>query len=174
MAGILPNSWEEEHSDDPDAVQPKYSLPWTYFKFITKFTNMLDFVTSILPLILIDSPDTASSQFIRVLRLLRVARLIKLLSLLNNSDVATSLISETMYQAATMLSVFLFFVLVSIVFFGCLIYFFEAGTYTVNSTYPHGAYLREKVDEDGQEVTPFSSIAIGMYWAIGQVTGTGR
>ena len=106
--------------------------------------------------------------------MLRVTRILKLLSLLNNADVATSLISETMREATTMLSVFLFFVVIVIVFFGCLVYLIESGTYTVNSTYPNGAYLRRTHDDVGLEITPFLSIPVGIYWAIGQVTGTGN
>jgi hypothetical protein len=61
---------------------------------------------------------------------------------MNNVDVAMELISETLRQSTLLLSVFMFFVMIVIVLFGCVIYLCEGGTFTVTSDYPMGAYLR--------------------------------
>ena len=115
-------------------------------------------------------------RFLHILPLLRVVkvlRLMRLLSFLKNVDVARDLICETLKQSALILSVFLFFVMVIIILFGCLIYLCEGGTYTVNSDYPRGAYLRMSNTGSGLEATPFNSIATGMYWVISTGAGSG-
>ena len=116
------------------------------------------------------------NRFLHILPLLRVVkvlRLIRLLSFLKNVDVARDLICETLKQSALILSVFLFFVMVIIILFGCLIYLCEGGTYTVNSDYPKGAYLRMTNTGRSLEPTPFNSIATGMYWVISTGAGSG-
>ena len=55
-----------------------------------------------------------------------------------------------------------------------LILLVENGTLIVNENYPNGAYLRNNVDGSDYEVTPFTSIPIGIYWAIGTVAGSGN
>lgn len=119
-------------------------------------------------------PD--QNKFLYVLPLLRVVkvlRLMRLLSFLKNVDVARDLIFEALKQSALILSVFLFFVVVIIILFGCLIYLCEGGTYTVNSEYPRGAYLRMANTGRSLEATPFNSIATGMYWVISTGAGSG-
>jgi hypothetical protein len=66
---------------------------------------------------------------------------------MKNVDVAMELISETLRQSTLLLSVFMFFVMIVIVLFGCVIYLCEGGTFTVNSDYPMGAYLRYSFDD---------------------------
>jgi Ion transport protein len=121
-------------------------------------------------------PYPDQNKFLYVLPLLRVVkvlRLMRLLSFLKNVDVARDLIFEALKQSALILSVFLFFVVVIIILFGCLIYLCEGGTYTVNSEYPRGAYLRMANTGRGLEATPFNSIATGMYWVISTGAGSG-
>ena len=116
------------------------------------------------------------SSFIRVLRLLRlvrVLRLLRLLSFMKNVDVARELITETLRQSTLILSVFMFFVFIIIILFGCLIFLCESGTFTVNSDYPKGAYLRYDNTGFNLQVSPFDSIPTGMYWVIGTATGAG-
>lgn len=122
------------------------------------------------------SPD-GQDRFVRVLQLLRVVRILRLLRLLSfmkNVDVAKGLIMETLRQSAFILSVFLFFVMIIITLFGCLIYLCEGGKYTITSEYPNGAYLRLSNTGRDLEPTPFDSIPTGMYWVIGTATGAGK
>ena len=76
------------------------------------------------------------------------------------------LIGMTLRNSSQVLIVFLFFVMIIIILFGCVIYLCESGTYTVNNDYPEGAYLRVTSDGAGLEVTPFNSIPTSMYWVI--------
>lgn len=121
--------------------------------------------------------SNGQDKFVRVLQLLRVVRILRLLRLLSfmkNVDVAKGLITETLRQSAFILSVFLFFVMIIITLFGCLIYLCEGGTYTITDDYPNGAYLRLSNTGRDLEPTPFDSIPTGMYWVIGTATGAGK
>lgn len=93
---------------------------------------------------------------------------------MKNVDVARELISETLRQSALILSVFMFFVTIIIILFGCIIYLCEGGTFTVNSDYPHGAYLRLDQAGNGLQISPFDSIPTGMYWVISTASGAGE
>ena len=81
----------------------------------------------------------------------------------------TQLVIETLSSAWPVLAVFLFFSFMIIVLFGSIMYFVEAGTYTINTQYPTGAYIRLAVDRQATEVTPFTSIGAAFYYVI--VTG---
>ena len=75
---------------------------------------------------------SAKTQFLRILRLLRiirVLRLLRLLTVLEKVDVAADLIAETMRQSLLLLTVFMFFVLMYIALFGCLIFLLEQGIF---------------------------------------------
>ena len=157
---------------DPTIAQPIYSLPYTVFKFMTKFTNLID-LAAILPTYVEMIVVTSDSNLV-ILRLFRVVRLFRLLSFLKNANAAADLIKETMVQATTLLGVFLFFVIIIIIFFGFLIYLVESGTFTVNQDYPNGAYLRPTYDGTGMSVSPFKDIPIGIYWAISTASGSGE
>ena len=108
------------------------------------------------------------------MQIIRVLRLLRLMSFMKNVDVARGLISETLRQSALILSVFLFFVMIIVILFGCLIYFCERGTFTVDSEYPDGAYLRQSSDGRDMLPSPFGSIATGIYWVVGTATGAGE
>jgi Ion transport protein len=176
VAGILPRTWERAHREDPHAEQPKYSAWYTMFKFFFQFKNLID-VASIVPAyIAMEMPGSGNSGFLRILRLMRfirVLRLLRFLSFLKNVDVASELIIETISGASLLLSVFMFFVMVVVILFGCLIYLAEGGTFTVNSEYPDGAYLRTNWDGTVSQ-TPFTSVSVGIYWSISSATGNGE
>jgi Ion transport protein len=173
----LPFGWERKHKDDPHAEQPKYSPWYSMVKFIFQLRNMID-LAAILPFyVVMGTPqnDSSSSGFVRVLRLLRflrVLRLLRLISFLKNVDVASELILETLSGASLLLSVFMFFVMVVVILYGCVIYLVEGGTFMVTSDYPNGAYLRTNWDGTVSE-TPFTSVAVGIYWSISAATGNG-
>lgn len=83
---------------------------------------------------------SAKTQFLRILRLLRiirVLRLLRLLTVLEKVDVAADLIAETMRQSLLLLTVFLFFVVMYIALFGCLIFLLEQGTVCLFPLHPH-------------------------------------
>jgi hypothetical protein len=98
--------------------------------------------------------------------------LFRLLTFLKNVDVAMELIWVTLRQSTLMLTVSTCFSLTVFVLFGCLVYVVEQGTFTVNATYPNGAYLKPNDDGTGTTVSNILSAVQGLYWAI--LTGTGN
>ena len=174
VAGILPSTWEDDHLDEPNAEQPKYSHIVQVFKYFIKFRNLID-LCSVIPIFVINTHNIGEDSYgWKIIQLLRVLRLVRLMSLIKNADVAMHLISETVTQATVLLSVFLFCALVTIIFFGCLIYLVEGGHYTVDSSYPEGAYLRFSDRSNQMEISPFTSIDVGIYWAITTACGAGK
>jgi Ion transport protein len=176
VAGILPRAWERAHRDDPHAEQPKYSPWYSVMKFMLQFKNVVDIASIVPAYIAMQMPGSSNSGFLRILRLMRfirVLRLLRFLSFLRNVDVASELIIETLSGASLLLSVFMFFVMVVVILFGCLIYLAEGGTFTVNSDYPDGAYLRTNWDGTMSE-SPFKSVSVGIYWSISVATGDGE
>ena len=127
VAGVIPSNWKQT---DPEVSMPVYSPWYQTFKFIFRFKNLVD-LASILPSYSSYFSDSnTNTNFVRTLRLLRlvrVLRLMKLMSFLKNVDVAIDLILATLTQASLMLSVFLFFVMIIVILFGCLIYLAEQG-----------------------------------------------
>ena len=173
VAGILPSDWETLNAGNSKALQPHFHPIWAILKYMSKPLNVID-LASILPLyISLFSNQGESSSYVRVLRLFRLARVLRLLKLLGNlqnADVAAEIIFETIRNASTLLSVFLFFLLITILLFGCIVYLVEGGEFTVNRNFPNGAYLQYGSDT---EESRFSHIGSGIYWAVGTITGTG-
>ena len=76
------------------------------------------------------APNGNQTGFLRVLRLFRIIkilRMLRLLSVLKNVDVAAQIIWATLSQGSLILSVFIFFVIIFVLFFGCIIYLAEQG-----------------------------------------------
>jgi hypothetical protein len=167
IARVLPANWKVEHGwDDP---QPKYP-PYLFIpKYMLRIPNIIDLL-AIAPyyfsLVQGKGGGGSFARVLRLFRLVRVLRLLKALTFLKNVDVTISMIAMTMRNASQVLFVFLFFVLIIILLFGCLMFMAEQGTYTVNNDYPLGAYLRPNPDKTGVEVTPFDSIPTAMYWVV--------
>jgi hypothetical protein len=141
IAGVLPASWEKLKKVKPNLEMPTYSAPYQMFKFVWQFKNLIDLASIFPSYVKYFTAQSAQSNFVRTLRLLRLVRILRLLRLmafLKNVDVAMDLIWATLEQSSLMLSVFMFFVMVVVVLFGCLFYIAEQGEFTVNETYPNG------------------------------------
>eukprot|EP00854_Cymbomonas_tetramitiformis_P004744 gene4744-5801_t len=80
------------------------------------------------------------------------------------------LFARVMINSAPAMYILIFFSLLGMVLFGSMIFFAEAGTWTVNAEFPHGAYLRQNLLDNGEEETPFSSIPASFWWVL--VTST--
>jgi len=78
-----------------------------------------------------------------------------------------------MKMSAPVLALMTFITFLLMIFFGSVIVYAEGGTYTVNDAFPHGAYLRTNPVTTLDEITPFSSVPIGIYWTILMLTTTG-
>ena len=135
IAGVMPADIEEQVMNDPTVPIPQYSVGYQTFKYFMRFRNLVD-VASFLPFYVQygigNLPPTNFIRTLRLLRIIRVLRLLKLLSFLKNVNVMVDLIIATMVQSYLLLSVFLFFVFIIIILFGCLIFIAEQGDFTVN------------------------------------------
>ena len=104
------------------------------FRFIMKFKNLIDLASICPTYFALFLQGSAKTQFLRILRLLRiirVLRLLRLLTILEKVDVAADLIAETMRQSLLLLTVFMFFVVMYIALFGCLIFLLEQGMFAL-------------------------------------------
>jgi hypothetical protein len=169
IAGVTSSEWENEHRLNPKLEQPKYSAWSQSVIFFWKINNMIDFASIFPCYIKYFTSAHVSTNFVRALRLfrlVRVLRLLKLIAFLKNVDVAVELIFLTLSQSTLMLSVFMFFIAVILILFGCLQYMAQQGTFTVNQNYPNGAYLVPTDDLTGLKVrsfhprSPLSTIAL--------------
>jgi hypothetical protein len=166
-ARILPHGWEKHHStSDP---LPEYPLLVKYLKFVFSLSNLVD-VVSFLPYLvqLVSSRGVANgNNFIRICRIVRVFRILNRHSEVN---MMVMLIGKTVRKSFLPLVVLLLISLLVSVFFGSVMFAFEAGEFTVSKEYPDGEYLRSSYRSMFPVVTPFNSIGISMYYAITTVT----
>ena len=170
MAGVEPTD-DEEETPQGHAFAPWYQT----YRYFWRLKNLIDLAAIFPSYMQYFSSAGASTYFMRILRLLRlvrVLRLFRLLTFLKNVDVAFDLIVATLRQAQLLLSVFTFFAFIYVVVMGCLMYLTEQGTFTVNTQYPNGAYLKPNDDGTGTTVSNIFSAVQGLYWAI--LTGTGN
>eukprot|EP00854_Cymbomonas_tetramitiformis_P011737 gene11737-13861_t len=100
--------------------------------------------------------------FLRVVRLARVFRVFKM----GKYNEGMQLFGRVMIMSSPALSLLLFFSLISMVVFGSMVYFAEAGEWTVNDQYPDGEYLRPDITHTDEEPTPFKSIPDSFWWVI--------
>lgn len=100
--------------------------------------------------------------FLRVVRLARVFRVFKM----GKYNEGMQLFGRVMVMSSPALSLLLFFSMISMVVFGSMVFFAEAGEWTVNDQYPDGAYLRPDITHTDEEPTPFKSIPDSFWWVI--------
>ena len=181
-AGVLPPGWEERNlTAKVKEIMPKYSPAVQIRKYILRIPNLIDFC-AIMPYYLHLIMPTGGGAFMRVLRLfrlVRVLRLLKALSFLKNVDVTLALIGITIERSSQTLIVFMFFVMIMCILFGCIIFMVEQGTFAVNTDYPMGAFLTPTPDKTSFVESAFISVPAGMFWSFGPdvfppVTDAGR
>ena len=118
--------------------------------------NVVDLI-AIVPFYIEYATDSADSiEIIRILRLVRIMRIFKI----GKYNEGVQLIARTVKKSLPALSLLLFFSSLGVILFGCLIYFAEQGTFTVNDDYPSGRYLRPDVLNEDKEISPYSSILV--------------
>ena len=170
IAMKLKNTTKTGTAKHDERVKERLDMKW-YVKVISYgFTimNLID-IAAILPFYIERfSESKASVSFIRILRLARVFRIFKM----GKSSTGVRIIIKTMKKASAALAIVMFFIPLGIIFFGSLIYLFEGGTYTVDSEYPDGAYVRGGFWGVSEE-SPYTGIPASMYWAVVTSTTTG-
>eukprot|EP00603_Paraphysomonas_imperforata_P001805 CAMPEP_0114434862 /NCGR_PEP_ID=MMETSP0103-20121206/12499_1 /TAXON_ID=37642 ORGANISM="Paraphysomonas imperforata, Strain PA2" /NCGR_SAMPLE_ID=MMETSP0103 /ASSEMBLY_ACC=CAM_ASM_000201 /LENGTH=482 /DNA_ID=CAMNT_0001604801 /DNA_START=516 /DNA_END=1967 /DNA_ORIENTATION=- len=168
LAGIIPNYFDILNAN---AIMPTptYSVGTTIWRYMTIPMNVIDLV-AILPFyVAYFSTSGSSVSIIRILRLVRVLRVFKIGGMGNGM----TLMSNAMMNSLSAMGILLFFTVLGVILFGSIIFFLEAGKFTVNDDFPEGAFLRWDVLHSGKEESPFSSILVSCYWAMVTFTTVG-
>lgn len=137
--------------------------------FIIKPMNLIDFVAIIPWFLSFTAIDSTSVTIVRVLRLGRILRILRV----GKDSEWLIIMVLSVYRSLPALGSLLFFSAFSNVIFGCIIFFFEQGTFQVDGThYPDGWYMR--VDLLGNlERSPFESIPLSIYYSVVSSTTVG-
>ncbi|MEN9387606.1 MAG: hypothetical protein RLZZ255_582 [Cyanobacteriota bacterium] len=113
--------------------------------YARSFFGLVDLVSSLPPLLTLGIPAGQSLLIVRVLRLLRVFRILKLGSYLNEAQ----LLRQALMASRRKISVFLLTIVALVVLIGTLMYVIEG------------------------ERSGFTSIPVGIYWAVVTITTVG-
>ena len=115
------------------------------WRYGRSFFGLVDLVSSLPPLLTLGIPAAQSLLIVRVLRLLRVFRILKLGSYLDEAEI----LRQALIASRRKISVFLLTIVALVVLIGTLMYVIEG------------------------ERSGFSSIPVGIYWAIVTITTVG-
>ncbi|QVV67348.1 ion transporter [Synechococcus sp. LA31] len=115
------------------------------WRYARSFFGLVDLVSSLPPLLTLGIPAAQSLLIVRVLRLLRVFRILKLGSYLDEAEV----LRQALIASRRKISVFLLTIVALVVLIGTLMYVIEG------------------------ERSGFTSIPVGIYWAIVTITTVG-
>lgn len=148
---------------------PEYTWYHKLWKYGTKPFNIIDLVAIAPYYISFGAKVGSSFVILRVLRLIRVFRILKS----KNVRTGLKIIQKALMASVPALSILSFLTLLLVLLFGSLIYFFEGGDFTVDESFPEGAYVRWNVNHSEKEESPFSSILLSIYWAVVTATTVG-
>ena len=179
LAGILPRDWNEQEmllsesviKEKDDATlhdPPPHSWYYQILLYGIKFYNFIDLI-SIAPYYISYVHPVPSLVFLRILRLTRVVTLLKV----SATEKYTNLLKRSISLSVPLLIPLAFYVSLLMVFFGCLMYLSEKGTFEVSELYPDGAYVRPDVSGFSREESPFQSIPDGIYFVVITATTIG-
>lgn len=112
-----------------------YSLkhPW---KYIFSFYGIIDFVSIFPAYLSILIPTTSTLSVLRILRALRVFRVLKLQRFIDESNSLLTALKRSTYK----ILIFMFFVYITAVILGALVYMFENGHNPQFDSIPRGIY----------------------------------
>uniref|UniRef100_A0A7S3Z8B0 Ion transport domain-containing protein n=1 Tax=Lotharella globosa TaxID=91324 RepID=A0A7S3Z8B0_9EUKA len=126
--------------------------------------NIIDFL-AIAPFFIIEFSGAKGGAGFQVLRVLRLTRAFRVFKLGKYSE-GLLLFYKVIAKSASALYLLFFFMLISTVVFGSMIYYAERGTWDEELGY----YTRPDLYGDGKERSPFTSIPRSFWWVI--VTST--
>ena len=149
------------------------------FNFIISPFNLIDLL-SFLPSWVELFLDDTHSPALAIMRLLRATRVLRVFKLLEYNSVSR-LFARVMLRSGSALSVIFIFTLLSMVFFGTGLWFFEQGDWfpqgndflTKIGIKERGAYLRLEPDGVTWTLSPFASIPDAFWWVVVTVTTVG-
>ncbi|KAK3257314.1 hypothetical protein CYMTET_33594 [Cymbomonas tetramitiformis] len=132
--------------------------------------NVID-LAAILPFYIELSLGAGSGGFgfLRVVRLARIFRVFKM----GKYNEGMKMFAGVMIESLQAMTLLFFFLAISLVVFGSMIYFAEAGTWTVSAEYPDGVYLRPDITHTSDEISPFKSIPDSFWWVMVTVSSVG-
>jgi hypothetical protein len=177
---IIPSWWDEIESKKPmneRLEEPSYGPLEKIIRYVFNTSSIID-ITATIPYFAIilanqfEKPGSpiwtygTTGSTIMAVRIARCFRLLKVLDVHPQGSPKLSIIINTVYDSASSLFILLGFVFISAITFGSLIYAFEKGNFEVTNEYPNGAYFRLDLYGMENELSPFSSLGVCMYWAI--------
>jgi hypothetical protein len=144
-----------------EEVDHVYSWYYQTILYIHQPVNIIDIV-AILPLFFeFGNVQGESLTFIRVLRLARILRILKL----GKRSEGVQLLINTIMSSISALTILAFFLTIGVIFLSAILYYFESGTFEVNSTYVGGTYMLRTVYGEDLKST-FISIPVTIYYTI--------
>jgi len=162
-------------TEDADAIPLQQRLKKT-LDFVIDPLNVLDLL-AIIPFYLEFAFDSQGGGFgaARVFRLARIFRVFKL----GKTNDGMKMFMRVMSQSYNALRIILFFLLLSMILFGCIIFEVEKGEWVSNGraagldSCDHGCYVRRTTDQTGYEISPFTDIPISFWWVLVTQTTVG-
>jgi voltage-gated potassium channel Kch len=149
-------------------ADPKMTPLESMYYLVFSFEGAIDLV-SIIPfyVLLATGNNGSSTSFVRVCRIFRIFKVIK-----SYGGIIT-VFKRTFVESTDALIVMATIILVTQILFACILFAFEAGTYTIDADHQEGAWLRKVAGTGEYSASPFDSIPTGMYWAIVTLTTVG-
>ena len=183
VANLVPSKWDATErmqavlEKREISLDPKPFKTWYHFyKYAFSWNNLID-VVSIIPfyITLGEGGGSAgtSTSFLRVARLFRILRIVRLG---DPKSPTLGILTATITKSAEALAYNVFFFILVIIVFGSIIFLIEQGKFMVvediASGWEDGKFIRTSIS-GSQEISPFKSVAGGMYWAAVTLTTLG-
>lgn len=157
-------------------------------RYVKHPLNIIDLI-AILPFYLTLGFDKYAGSNFSVVRVLRLARVLRMFKMAKHHPGMEMLI-EVLVTSGEPLLILMFFNAIIVVLFASFIYFAEGTTFSVSpaftqgtfdavtnvtipSAFPTGVYVRPSSDARTDEVTPFRSIPVSLWWACTTMTTVG-
>lgn len=118
----------------------------------------------------LESPEYADLvTFMRIFRAFHIFRIFSITNKYHDLENITIVLSQTASYSSIALIILVLCSVVFMILMGTIIYYIEGGVFTVNESYPNGAYLVELYGT-GQVPTALNSIPAAMYFVCTTLT----
>lgn len=166
--------------------QPKRSFKTALYKtgeFFVDPLNMLDLL-AILPFFIDQFSVNSGGGGLKAARVVRLARIFRVFKLGKTND-GMKMFLRVMKQSFNALRIIFFFLMLSMILFGCVIFELEKGTWDASTgesdrlgdgrpdTCKNGCWIRKTTDRTGYEVSPYTDIPVSFWWVLVTQTTVG-